>query len=86
MYTNINSIVQLFPDYEHKIDRMFQYDENFRDLCSEYMLCASMILERKNQINKHLEEIAEFEELQRLMEEEILREILKENDPVHFHK
>ena len=53
-------------------------DENFRDLCSDYLLCVSMVLDRKNQLNKTIAEIAEFEELQKVMETEILKEIQKE--------
>ncbi|MCX7551262.1 hypothetical protein [Xanthomarina sp. F2636L] len=64
-------IVQLFPDFEEKIDFLFQTDENFRDLCSDYMLCASMVLE---------DQILEYKELLRELEAEILKEILKNSN------
>ena len=70
-----DSIVQLFPDFEKKIDFLFQNDENFRDLCSDYILCISMILDRKNELNKNKEEIAEFEDIRQNLEAEILNKI-----------
>ena len=78
MHKKIASIVQLFPDFEEKIYFLFQNDENFRDLCSDYMLCLSMILDRKNEMNEYRAEIAEFEEIQQNLEAEILKEIMKE--------
>lgn len=75
MHKKAHSIVQLFPDYEEQIGFLFQSDENFRDLCSDYLLCISMVLERKNDINKKQEEITEFEDLQRNLKAEILNEI-----------
>ena len=77
MYKKIDSIIQLFPDFEKKIDFLYQSDENFRELCSDYMLCTSMVQQRKNEINKNAAEIAEFEDLQRNLEAEILKEIQK---------
>ena len=75
MHNKRESIVQLFPDFEEKIDFLFQNDENFRDLCSDYILCISMILDRKNELNKNTEEIAEFEDIRQNLEAEILNEI-----------
>ncbi|MCK9452662.1 MAG: hypothetical protein M0Q90_13290 [Bacteroidales bacterium] len=80
MDKNIISIVRVFPDFEEKIDFLFQSDENFRDLCSDYILCAAMVLEIKKESTKNSAEIAEYEELQRNLEEEILQKILKDND------
>ncbi len=78
MKKRLVSIVQLFPDFEVKIDFLFQNDENFRDLCSDYILCTSMVLERKKVLNNSIDDIGEFEELQHELEKEILKEILKE--------
>jgi hypothetical protein len=77
MYKVRNSIVQQFPDFEEKIDFLFQTDENFRDLCSDYLLCISMILVRKNNIEYNKSEIGEFQHLKKDMKEEILKEIQK---------
>ena len=60
------------------IVQLFQNDENFRDLCSDYILCTSMVLERKKALNNSIDDIGEFEELQLELEKEILKEILKE--------
>mgnify|MGYP003479035722 CR=1 FL=1 len=80
MNLKIDPIVRIFPDLEEKIDFLFDNDENFREICSDYMLCTSMILEGKKEMNKNWEEFVEFVALQRDLEEEILKEILKENN------
>jgi len=66
MHKEIIPIIQIFPDFEEKIVFLYQTDENFRDLCSDYMLCTSMVID---------EEIGEFKELQGSLEEEILKMI-----------
>ena len=78
MQKRIVSIFQLFPNFEEKINFLFQNDENFRDLCSDYILCTSMALERKKVQNANEFEIQEYDELQSELEKEILKEILKE--------
>ena len=75
MYKKTDSIVQLFPSFEEKIEFLFQNDENIRDLCSDYLLCVSMILVRKNEINKSEKELAEFKDLLGNLKAEILNEI-----------
>lgn len=80
MHNKVISIVRIFPDYEEKIDFLFQTDENFRDLCLDHILCAAMVLDMKKKHNKHTAEIEEYEELQQSLEEEILQRILKGRD------
>lgn len=70
-------IVQLFPNYENRIDFLLQSNENFRDLCADYMLCNSMVVIRKNNITTNIDEFAEFVKMQKEMEIEILNEIIK---------
>ena len=79
MPKEIISIVQQFPEFEERIDFLMQVDENFRDLCKDYILCTSMVLKRKKENNKIVEETEELEELQREMEKEILHEIMRES-------
>lgn len=80
MHNKIVSIVRIFPDYEEKIDFLFQTDENFRDLCLDHILCASMILKMNNEPNRRTAEIKEYEEVQQNLEEEILQMISKDNN------
>ena len=40
MQKEIDHIIQLFPVFKQKIDFLFQTDENFRDLCEDYLLCV----------------------------------------------
>ena len=80
MHKNLDKIIQLFPDFDEKINSLFQNNEDFRDLCSDYLLCHTMILERKKFLEKNQVEIKEFEELQMSMELEIHKAIVKEKN------
>ena len=77
MKENMHSIVQLFPDFEEKIEFLFLADENFRDLCKDYMLCISFVLDMKKDPNKYRAQIEEYEDVKRNLEEEILTMISK---------
>ncbi|HUH28926.1 hypothetical protein [Gelidibacter sp.] len=78
MNKKINSIVQIFPDFEEKIDFLFQTDENFRDLCSDYILCAAMVQKMMKDLKKETSNREEYEELQQNLEEEILQILTKD--------
>lgn len=78
MYNKISFIVRIYPEYEDTISFLFQNDENFRDLCSDYILCAAMTLEMRNDPNNYFIKIQEYEALQRELEEEIQQHILSE--------
>lgn len=80
MHKKVVSIVRIFPDYEEKINFLFQTDENFRDLCLDHILCSAMVLERKKSLNKNIAYVEEYEELQRNLEQEILQKIMKDNN------
>jgi len=77
MNKKIISIVQLFPDFEEQIDFLFQTDENFRDLCSDYILCVAMVQKMKKQVDADKGSCEEYEELQQHLEEEILQNLMK---------
>lgn len=77
MQTKIKSIIRIFPDFEEKIDFLFQTNENFRDLCADYILCAGTVQELKNTMSGNSEQINEYEELQLSLQEEILQLITK---------
>ena len=79
MQENIHSIVQIFPDFEEKIEFLFLTDANFRDLCEDYILCASSALDIKKEMDKYREQIAEYEDVQLNLEKEILRMISKQD-------
>ena len=78
MQKKIISIVQIFPDFEEKIDFLFQTDENFRDLCSDYILCAAMVQKMMKDLKKETSNREEYEELQQNLEEEILQILTKD--------
>ena len=70
------SIVEAFPGFEEKINFLFQSDEDFRELCSDHFLCVAMLQELIQRLNKNADDVKEFKELQRNLEEEILQRIL----------
>ena len=76
MEEEVNSIVKSFPDHEKKIQQLFLYDETFRDLCADYIMCAGRAKELKADLKKNHEKIEEYEDLQNNLEEEILNFIL----------
>ena len=77
MHNKVISIVRIFPDFEQKIDFLFRTDEGFRDLCSDHILCAAMVLDLKREEDLNVSKLEEYEELQRSLEQEILCTILK---------
>jgi hypothetical protein len=72
MEEKVRSVVSVFPDYEERIDFLFIHDENFRDLCADYILCASRVRELKTELEIQPKKLEEYEELQHHLEEEIL--------------
>jgi hypothetical protein len=71
----IDPIIQLFPDFKQKIDFLFQTDENFRDLCEDYLLCVGNALTLKKDAKNTKEQIEEYKELQLSLQQEILERI-----------
>jgi hypothetical protein len=77
MQEKIHSIVRIFPAHEQKIEYLFMSDANFRELCTDYILCASKILDMKSGLEESSSQIREYEELQRNLEQEMLNLIVK---------
>ncbi|MDN3723557.1 hypothetical protein QRD02_04125 [Aequorivita sp. SDUM287046] len=77
MEKSIHSIVSLFPDFEERIEFLFESDENFRDICKDYILCTSYIMEQKKNSNKYRIQLEEYEDVKQNLEEEIFRMLSK---------
>lgn len=77
MNEKVISIAQIFPDFEEKIDFLFQTDENFRDLCADHILCVGIVQELENEKNKNPEKTQEYQDLKKSLEQEILAIITK---------
>lgn len=75
MHQKITSIVRVFPEFEERIDFLFRTDENFRDLCTDHILCTSTIMNMKEEPNKFSDQILEYEEVLKGLEGEILQMI-----------
>jgi hypothetical protein len=79
MQINIHSIVQIYPDFEEKIERLFLTNANFREVCKDYIFCASFVLDLKKEMDKNKEQIDEYEDIQLHLEQEILKIISKQD-------
>lgn len=73
-------IVRKFPDFEEKIDFLFRTDECFRDLCKDYLLCTSKVIEM-NKSNAGLQSLfEEYQDLQKSLELEIFTILNKDGN------
>jgi DNA-directed RNA polymerase subunit N (RpoN/RPB10) len=72
MQDSKESIVHLFPDFKERIDHLFRTDENFRDLCADYILCARTLMNLKRTKDNHTDDLTEYNDLKQSLEEEIL--------------
>ncbi|WPR75277.1 hypothetical protein [Algoriphagus sp. NG3] len=77
MKEKINTIARIFPVKEEVIEQLLLSNPTFLELCTDYMLCSSRILEIKKELEKHNLQIGEYEDLQRKLEEELLKYINK---------
>lgn len=77
MEKDVKFITQIFPDFEEKIHFLFQTDEYFRELCTDHLLCADMVRKMKAEKDKNSEKMAEYEDLQNALEQEIIQAISK---------
>lgn len=75
MQAKITSIAQGFPDFDEIVREMLASDSAFRELCADYILCASKILDMKSEIGDCQTKLAEYEELQYHLEEEMAQRI-----------
>lgn len=80
MPEKVNSIIRVFPDYAERIERLFIYDESFRDLCADYILCANRVRELKSDVLKCQDNIDEYEEVQHQLEDEILKFVVVKSE------
>lgn len=71
MVSNIDSIVQQFPDHEDKIYSLFLTSESFRELCREHILCARKVLALKEEEYSDDFMIRGYEDLKSELEHEI---------------
>lgn len=78
MQKNMHKIILIYPDFEEKIETLYSTNENFRDLCSDYVLCAKSVHDIKEDLNKYKQQIEEYECLERNLKDEILSMITKE--------
>jgi hypothetical protein len=73
-----NSIVRLFPDFEKKINFLLRTDENFQDLCNDYVLCTIKVVEMKKAINHYETKMEEYLDLKGNLEQEIFQFVNKD--------
>ena len=77
MKEKLSTIIQTFPDFEVTVKWLFENDATFQDLCMDYIICASKLLDLKMEYDKSESQVKEYEDLQLSLEEEMLNLILK---------
>ncbi|WP_038528481.1 hypothetical protein [Formosa agariphila] len=77
MPNHLKYIFQAFPNFKEKIEFMFHHNENFHDLCEDYLLCINKILELKKDNSHHSIHIQEYQDIQNDLEREIFQIISK---------
>jgi uncharacterized protein YdcH (DUF465 family) len=71
MHEDISLIVRMFPEFKERIYYLYQNDENFQDICHDYILCASNVKEMKKQTTKNSAHLQEYKDLKKSLKQEI---------------
>ena len=65
-------IFVLFPKWQSEIDRLYQEDEDFQEMCTDYVEVSTLLVNWKNPEATDQANIAEYKELLRKLETEII--------------
>lgn len=76
MITGNEALLLRFPQYRESITKQFEQNEYFAALCLDYQLCVSTIEEIKKGNPGDSENIREYQELKKELEEEATKYFL----------
>lgn len=77
MKTELIIMVEKFPGLKEKIISLYEQNENFQALCSDYFLCLKSLNQWEESIKKDELFIQEYLELKNVLESELLSFIEK---------
>jgi hypothetical protein len=77
MKTELIIMVEKFPGLKEKITSLYEQNENFQALCSDYFLCLRSLHQWEENIKRDASFIKEYQELKSALESELLSFIEK---------
>ena len=78
VYVHLKILKQLFPSKEAEIEKLYENDAVFRDLCNDYTTCLDYQNKFQTDYVESKESLTEIEKLRRDLEKD-LNEYLKAN-------
>ncbi len=72
-----SSVLTLYPNFQEKIEFLFRFDENFRDLCADFDLCAKTLQSLSSELESNSNIVEEFWILKQSLQVEILNYVAK---------
>jgi hypothetical protein len=74
---DIAPIANRFPSFKEKIDWLITSDEEFMEICGDYLLCYYEIVKLNQMYDQPLVRINEYHELLESLEQEILNHLVR---------
>jgi hypothetical protein len=72
-------LLERFPDYKEQIKLLFECDEEFQALCSDYFLCIRSVNHWELTLKKYQEHFEGYLELKRVLENKLLHQAKQDN-------
>jgi len=80
----IHSVTEKFPTFDDDVRWLFLVDHNFRELCTDYILCAEKIAQLKSTLDNYIASMQEYEQLKEALEGEIFAKlVIAKNKPLN---
>jgi DNA repair exonuclease SbcCD ATPase subunit len=67
----LNAIKKKFPEQSERIDELYETDEDFRTLCSDYLLCLQHLEKFQKDVGEKKHSLKEYREIQSELEREL---------------
>jgi hypothetical protein len=77
MDSKLSAILLRFPEYNKLIESQIKDNEDFESLCSDYELCMNMVNSVKQETEQTHSKLAEYLEIKKELETEILNYLNK---------
>ena len=67
----LRAVKQKFPEQGDRIEQLYEVDEDFRTLCSDYVLCIRHLEEFKKEASETQHSIEEYQDIRKELEREL---------------
>lgn len=68
---NLHTIKQKFPQQSERIEELFRLNEDFRTLCSDYLLCARELQKFNQEADEKKLSVKEYKNIQEDLENDL---------------